>query len=172
MDFFNTAAGIIATIAATLSAIAGIIALIRKPFLIWQEKRQAERKAKEDVSSSLCGLKEVTEKLFQQITLLSTENSAQNRVFQQLLLALTELKRTMDENEIDRIRWEILTFANMCRRQVRNTKDEFVHIINLYHKYHALLEAQGRENGQITMEFAYISKLFMKLSEEDGFAKD
>ena len=172
MDFFNTVTGAIVSVAAALSALAGIIALIRKPFITWQEKKKAEIKAKEDASANLCGLKDVTEKLATQLTALSNENSAQNRLFQQLLLTLTELKRAMDDNEIDRIRWEILSFANMCRRQVRNTKDEFVHIINLYHKYHALLEAQGRENGQITMEFAYISKRFMELSEQDGFAKD
>lgn len=172
MDFFNTVTGVIVSVAAALSALAGIIALIRKPFLNWQDKKKAEVKAKEEASANLCGLREITEKLTLQLTTLSNENSSQNHLFQQLLLTLTELKKTMDENEIDRIRWEILTFANMCRRQMRNTKDEFVHIINLYHKYHALLEAQGRENGQITMEFAYISKLFMKLSEEDGFAKD
>lgn len=172
MDFFNTVTGIIVTIAGALAALASIIALVRKPFLNAQERRKKIQEEKANTTQNLCDLKEIVEKLTSQLEILATEDSTKNRLFQQLILSTQELKKTMDENEIDRIRWEILTFANLCRRQVRVTKDEFIHIINLYHKYHALLEALGRENGQITMEFAYISKLYMKLSEEDGFIKD
>ena len=38
---------------------------------------------------------------------------------------ISELRSKVDENEKDRIRWEVLDFANSCRNGRRHTKDEF-----------------------------------------------
>ena len=38
---------------------------------------------------------------------------------------INTLQSNMNENEKDRIRWEILNFANSCRNGRRHTKDEF-----------------------------------------------
>ena len=38
---------------------------------------------------------------------------------------LDEQRKMIEENEKDRIRWEILDFANSCRNNRKHTKDEF-----------------------------------------------
>ena len=48
---------------------------------------------------------------------------------------LTEAQKSIDENEKDRIRWEILDFATSCRNGQQHTQDEFLHIITLNDKY-------------------------------------
>lgn len=179
MDFFNTVTGIIITIAGALSAIVGIFAIVRKPFIRYREKKKAraeeirkQTECQQDTKEKLCDITKSLDALTTVVDGILKENNAQNELFKQLIDENKSIKSTMDRNEIDRIRWEILEFANMCRRQQRTTKDEFIHIINLYHKYHELLIAQGQENGQITLEFEFISRLYMKLSETDGFTKD
>lgn len=38
---------------------------------------------------------------------------------------IDDLIKQVDENEKDRIRWEVLDFANSCRNNRRHTRDEF-----------------------------------------------
>lgn len=75
----------------------------------------------------------------------------------------------VDNNEIDRIRWEILDFANSCRNGKKHTKEEFDHIISLNQKYHKILDEREEENGQVDMAFDYIGKLYRKCMETNGF---
>ena len=86
-----------------------------------------------------------------------------------LIKKVDGLAETVDDNEIDRIRWEILDFANSCRNHRRHTYDEFVHIINLNEKYHKILEKRDMTNGQIDAEYTYILALFTKCQEENDF---
>jgi len=78
-------------------------------------------------------------------------------------------RRSIDENEMDRIRWEVLDFANACRNHVRHTKDEFQHIIALNVKYHALLDKYGKKNGVFDEEYSYILELYHKCQIENDF---
>lgn len=94
----------------------------------------------------------------------------------EVILQITELKsrmdkqqKSMDENEMDRIRWEIFDFANECRNGVRHTKDEFQHIIDLNVKYHNLLAKYGEENGVFDAEYQYILELYHKCQYENDF---
>ena len=58
---------------------------------------------------------------------------------------LDDLLDSQDDNEIDRIRWEILDFANSCRHGVKHTLDEFDHIIELVQGVlHAMAAAVGK----------------------------
>ena len=82
---------------------------------------------------------------------------------------LDEQRRSIDENEMDRIRWEIFDFANECRNNVRHTKDEFHHIIALNSKYHALLDKYDEENGVFDAEYKYILELYEKCQHENDF---
>ena len=68
----------------------------------------------------------------------------------------------VDDNEIDRIRWEILEFSNSCRNGKRHTKEEFDHVINLNQKYHRILDEREEENGQVDLAFEYIRKIYCK----------
>lgn len=78
-------------------------------------------------------------------------------------------RRSIDENEMDRIRWEVLDFANACRNHVKHTKDEFQHIIALNGKYHKLLEKYGIENGVFDAEYDYILELYQECQRNNNF---
>lgn len=79
------------------------------------------------------------------------------------------LQSQIDENEKDRIRWEVLDFANSCRNGRRHTKDEFQHIITLHDKYKRLLEKTNDTNGVFEEEYAYIKRLYAERQERNDF---
>lgn len=80
-----------------------------------------------------------------------------------------ELEKNMMENEKDRIRWEILDFANSCRNNRRHTKDEFQHIIDLNDKYIGLLKKTKDKNGVFEAEYEYVKKLYKERQEKNDF---
>lgn len=80
-----------------------------------------------------------------------------------------ELRNDVDENEEDRIRWEVLDFANSCRNGRRHTKEEFTHIISLNDKYEELLHKAGKQNGYFTTEYKYILGLYEERQKKNDF---
>lgn len=80
-----------------------------------------------------------------------------------------EQQNAIDENEKDRIRWEVLDFANSCRNGMNHTKDEFQHIILLNDKYKRLLEKTHDSNGVFTAEYQYILKQYTDKQERNDF---
>ena len=72
-------------------------------------------------------------------------------------------------DEKDRIRYEVLSFANSCRNGYRHSRDEFQHIIDLNDKYEKLLEQTGDTNGVFTEEYKYIVDLYHKCQVENDF---
>lgn len=91
------------------------------------------------------------------------------RMFEPVNGKLNAMEKAIDENEIDRIRWEVLDFANSCRNKRRHTKDEFDHIISQNDKYHKLLDKYDMENGVFDAEYAYILRLYKKCQDENDF---
>lgn len=82
---------------------------------------------------------------------------------------IKKIDEKIDMNEIDRIRWEILEFANSCRHDQRHTKDEFEHIINQHEKYVRILDERELTNGLITIEYEYIEDVYKKCLEKNNF---
>lgn len=80
-----------------------------------------------------------------------------------------EQRKSIDENEMDRIRWEVLDFANACRNKRRHTKDEFEHIIELNAKYHKLLKKHDATNGVFDAEYDYINTLYKQCQRNNDF---
>lgn len=80
-----------------------------------------------------------------------------------------EQRKSIDENEMDRIRWEVLNFANECRNHERHTLDEFRHIISLNGKYHNLLKKTNTENGVFDAEYEYILEVYAQCQKKDSF---
>lgn len=78
-------------------------------------------------------------------------------------------RKSIDENEMDRIRWEVLDFANACRNHIKHTKDEFQHIIAITEKYHKLLAKYGGENGVFDEEYAYIIDIYRECQRSNSF---
>ena len=92
-----------------------------------------------------------------------------SRVNGEMLKRIDKLEANVDTNEMDRIRWEVLDFANSCRNGRRHTQDEFEHIITLVKKYEGLLKKCGKENGVFEMEYKYIVKLYEKCQQTNDF---
>lgn len=82
---------------------------------------------------------------------------------------LKDQRDMIDNNEKDRIRWEILDFANSCRNGRRHTKDEYQHIIALNDKYKDLLKKTNDKNGVFEAEYDYIRKLYAERQEKNDF---
>ena len=98
--------------------------------------------------------------LFQWIGKLITGNACSK---------IDDLIKQVDENEKDRIRWEILNFANSCRNGIKHTRDEFQHIITLRDKYQQLLEKTNDVNGVFDVEYKYILDLYAEQLEKNDF---
>lgn len=79
------------------------------------------------------------------------------------------LGKQRKEDEKDRIRWEILDFANSCRNGRRHTKDEYLHIIELNDKYKKLLKETNDKNGVFEVEYEYIKQLYKERQEKNDF---
>ena len=92
-----------------------------------------------------------------------------SKVNGEMLKRIDKLEANVDTNEMDRIRWEVLDFANSCRNGRRHTQDEFEHIITLVKKYEGLLKKCGKENGVFEMEYKYIVKLYEKCQQTNDF---
>lgn len=81
-----------------------------------------------------------------------------------------KLQEDVDANEKDRIRWEILDFANSCRHGVEHSHDEFRHITDLHDKYQLLLEKTGDKNGVFNTEYQWIESLYKEKLAKNDFA--
>lgn len=79
------------------------------------------------------------------------------------------VQTNLNENEKDRIRWEILDFANSCRNGKNHTKDEFEHIVTLNKKYKNLLTVTNDENGVFEVEYEYIKELYAEKLKANNF---
>ena len=84
----------------------------------------------------------------------------------------TQLKKQddkIDNNEKDRIRYEILDFARACRKHEQHTKEEFDHIFEQYDKYEVILAKLEQPNGKVTQAMRFLSSIYQEILETDGF---
>ena len=86
-----------------------------------------------------------------------------------LITKVGQLETSIDTNEKDRIRWEILDFANSCRNNRKHSRDEFQHIVDLNDKYKKLLNKTGDSNGVFDIEFKFIQDLYAERLEKNDF---
>ena len=75
----------------------------------------------------------------------------------------------IDNNEKDRIRFEILDFARTCRKHEKHTKEEFDHIFEQYDKYEVILASLEQPNGKVTQAMHFISEVYQKILGDDDF---
>ena len=85
---------------------------------------------------------------------------------------LDEITKEVRDNEKDRIRWEILDFANSCHNGRKHTKDEFRHINKLNQKYIKLLKETEDSNGEFEIEYQYIKDLYAERNRKNDFLKN
>jgi len=82
---------------------------------------------------------------------------------------LANMAKCIDDNEKDRIRWEVLDFANSCRNERKHSKDEFEHIVALDKKYKGLLKKTNDSNGVFDAEYEYIFELYRERLRKNDF---
>lgn len=82
---------------------------------------------------------------------------------------IEDIRSDIYENEKDRIRWEVLDFANSCRNGRKHTQEEFRHIATLNDKYKILLEKTEDTNGVFTAEYKYIDDLYQERLKKNDF---
>lgn len=86
-----------------------------------------------------------------------------------LIDKVEKIEKDVKTNEKDRIRWEILNFANSCRNNRKHTRDEFQHIVALNDKYKRLLQETNDTNGVFEVEYNYIQDLYAERLEKNDF---
>jgi hypothetical protein len=82
---------------------------------------------------------------------------------------LAQQDAKIDNNEKDRIRYEILDFARACRKHEKHTKEEFDHIFEQYDKYEVILSKLEQPNGKVTQAMHFISEVFQDILAKDDF---
>lgn len=82
---------------------------------------------------------------------------------------IKDISSDIDQNEKDRIRWQVLDFASSCREGRLHTKDEFQHIIALNDKYKKLLAKTDDKNGVFDEEYKYIQEIYHKRQQKNDF---
>ena len=99
-----------------------------------------------------------------------------NIIFKKLYARIDKVEERIDkvntrqmQDEKDRIRQEVLRFANSLRNEGRHTKDEFQHIIDQNDKYEDLLKETNDKNGVFTAEFEYIKETYRQRQEQNDF---
>ena len=99
-----------------------------------------------------------------------------NRMNADILTRINEVETQLekqdakiDNNEKDRIRFEILDFARTCRKHEKHTKEEFDHIFEQYDKYEVILASLEQPNGKVTQAMHFIGEVYQKILVEDDF---
>lgn len=179
----------------TLGAIAGALTAIYKifsPMTNWGKKRKEKKRklrneeiremartiANEKRDEAQRTIKKIIDANNTKIeTSFNAINTHLNNVDKQLanvMLINAEQTKTIehmdekiDTNEIDRLRWEIISFANSLRYDDGQsaTLEGYNHVFDAYGKYEKLLESLGRKNGKIDNEYAYIKIMYNEFSK-------
>lgn len=179
----------------TLGAIAGALTAIYKifsPMTNWGKKRKEKKRKlrneeiKEMARAIANEKRDEAQRVVKKIidannakieTSFNTISTHLNNVDKQLadvMLINAEQTKTIehmdekiDTNEIDRLRWEIISFANSLRYDDGQsaTLEGYNHVFDAYGKYEKLLESLGRKNGKIDNEYAYIKIMFNEFSK-------
>lgn len=179
----------------TLGAIAGALTAIYKifsPMTNWGKKRKERKRklrdeevremartiANEKRDEAQHTIKKIIDANNAKIeTSFNAINTRLNNVDKQLadvmlinaeqIKTIEHMDEKIDTNEIDRLRWEIISFANSLRYDDGQsaTLEGYNHVFDAYGKYEKLLESLGRKNGKIDNEYAYIKIMYNEFSK-------
>lgn len=142
--------------AVSLTAIIGLLSLVFKPI----------RKAIMYVYKKVTGGRDKNKEVLDKIDGVSKKV---DEVRDDLTAKIQVVSRSNDKNEMKRLRWEILDFANSCKNGRRHTQDEFKHIIEVHDDYETLLKSTGEKNGFLDAEFDYIREIYAERQKKNDF---
>lgn len=179
----------------TLGAIAGALMAIYKiiyPMTIWGKKQREKKRIQrneevKEIARVIANEKrdeaqETSQKIIDannakieaSFNAINTHLNNVDKQLSNVMLINAEQTKTIehmnekiDTNEIDRLRWEIISFANSLRYDDGQsaTLEGYNHVFDAYGKYEKLLEALGRKNGKIDNEYAYIKIMYNEFSK-------
>lgn len=179
----------------TLGAIAGALTAIYKifsPMTNWGKKRKEKKRklrneeiremartiANEKRDEAQRTIKKIIDannaKIETSFNVINTHLNNVDKQLSNVMLINAEQTKTIehmdekiDTNEIDRLRWEIISFANSLRYDDGQsaTLEGYNHVFDAYGKYEKLLESLGRKNGKIDNEYAYIKIMYNEFSK-------
>lgn len=151
---------VFSAIAVSLTAILALLSTFFRPirnFVGWIFKR-------------IVGDKNKNEELIKKIDDVKTSLSKEvEDVRVDLTKRIQDVSDSNDKNEMKRLRWEILSFANSCKNKRRHTQDEFRHIIEIHDDYKKILASTGLENGFLDAEYEYIQRIYTRRQEKNDF---
>lgn len=160
VDQFLKVVTTFSSIAISLTAILAFLSAFFRPirnFIVWVYKKINGNRDKNA---------EMINKIDEVKTCLSKEVE---NVRVELTEKIQEVSNSNDRNEMKRLRWEILDFANSCKNKRKHTQDEYRHIIEVHDDYEELLEKTGAENGFLDAEYEYILRLYAGRQEKNDF---
>lgn len=91
------------------------------------------------------------------------------RDIQEVKKEVREIAVTTDDNEVWRLRHEILDFSNSCKNGRKYTKDGFEHILEAHDRYETIIKKRQIKNGVMDIEHQYIRDVYRKSLENDNF---
>ena len=80
-----------------------------------------------------------------------------------------EFKKDSEAKTADRMRWDILSFANSCRRGQEHSKDEWWHCISQIKEYEEYTQKKGIINGVIEEDSEYLRELYHERNLKNDF---
>lgn len=80
-----------------------------------------------------------------------------------------ELKRDFEKKNVEDMRWEILNFANTCRRGTDHSKDEWRHVMDQLYDYEKYTEKKGITNGVIEEDAHFLRELYHERNLKNDF---
>ena len=154
-------AGIITAVCGGFVGIGGFIFGIIK----WKAEQKAkkakaaaereEQRVKDEVERRRAEEQAILRGVADMIAPIQEQNEAQNYAIEELRLQneteMVHIKNLMDNNEMDRLRAEIMQFVCYLRSGINITSAEFKHIHHVYDKYHNM-----GGNSYIDEDFKYI----------------
>lgn len=80
-----------------------------------------------------------------------------------------EFKKESEEKAANDMRWDILSFANSCRRGQEHSKDEWWHCISQIKEYEEYTARKGIVNGVIEEDSEYLRELYHQRNMKNDF---
>lgn len=82
---------------------------------------------------------------------------------------LTDLKQDFEDKKANDMRWDILAFANSCRRGNQHSKDEWWHAMSQLAEYEQYTEDKHIVNGVIESDAEYLRELYHERNVRNDF---
>ena len=160
MDQVLKVVSIFSSIAISLTTILAFLSAFFKPirnFIVWLYKKFIGNRDKNE--EMIKKIDEVQQNLSKEVSDVKDE----------LTSKIQEVSISNDKNEMKRLRWEILDFANSCKNKRKHTQDEFRHIIEIHDDYEDLIKKTGSKNGFLEAEYDYILDLYAERQAKNDF---